>query len=115
MKSSLPLVAHSASTAELASTCASSGKRTVKDDWQTNTLAKLRGILSASRKNVLEIFQEFDTNNSGAISQVEFKNGIRKLNLGLTSREIDDLMIRLDTNGDGKIDIKEFTRYMGVT
>lgn len=49
-----------------------------------------------------------DTDWSGKLSAVEFRNGIRKLGLGLTSREIDQLMIRLDTNQDGLIDYKEF-------
>jgi len=39
---------------------------------------------------------------------VEFRNAIRKLNLGLTSREIDKLMLRIDSNQDGKIDYNEF-------
>ena len=34
----------------------------------------------------------------------EFRNAIRRLGLGITSREIDTLMQRIDTNGDGKID-----------
>ena len=42
------------------------------------------------------------------ISQVEFRNAIRRLNLGLTSREIDKMMTRIDSNADGKIDWKEF-------
>ena len=39
---------------------------------------------------------------------VEFRNALRKLNLGLTSREIDKLMARIDSNSDGKIDWQEF-------
>jgi len=34
---------------------------------------------------------------------------LRKLNLGLTAREIDKIMLRIDTNQDGKIDYKEFS------
>lgn len=39
---------------------------------------------------------------------IEFRNAIRKLGLGITSREIDQLMTRIDTNGDGRIDYYEF-------
>jgi Ca2+-binding EF-hand superfamily protein len=39
---------------------------------------------------------------------VEFRNALRKLNLGLTSREIDKLMAKIDSNSDGKIDWQEF-------
>jgi len=39
---------------------------------------------------------------------VEFRNAIRRFGLGITSREIDQLMQKIDTNGDGKIDYQEF-------
>jgi len=56
-----------------------------------------------------------DANSNGVISLMEFRNGIRKLGLGMTSLEIDDLLACLDTNGDGKIDYKEFMSYMGIS
>jgi hypothetical protein len=33
---------------------------------------------------------------------------MRKLNLGLTSREMDKIMQKIDTNNDGKVDYREF-------
>ena len=39
---------------------------------------------------------------------MEFKNALRKLKIGLTSKEIDVLLKVCDENGDGQIDIKEF-------
>ena len=39
---------------------------------------------------------------------MEFRNALRKLNLAVTSREIDKLIAKIDTNADGKIDWKEF-------
>ena len=75
---------------------------------------KLRQIIRSSAKSFEEIFREFDEDKNGYISQVEFRNAIRKLNLGLTSREIDQLMVKIDTNQDGKIDWKEFTAKFKV-
>lgn len=49
-----------------------------------------------------------DSDGNGVISQVEFRNAIKQLKLGLKSTEIDQLMSRIDTNNDGKIDWKEF-------
>ena len=49
-----------------------------------------------------------DEDGNGFISEVEFRNAIRKLNLGLTSREIDQLMRKIDANSDGKISWHEF-------
>ena len=55
-----------------------------------------------------QIFRDFDEDGNGYISQVEFRNAIRRLGLGLVSREIDALMLKFDTNQDGKIDYSEF-------
>jgi Ca2+-binding EF-hand superfamily protein len=46
---------------------------------------------------------------------VEFRNAIRQLNLGLTAREIDKVMLRIDTNSDGKIDYNEFMSKFKTT
>ena len=56
-----------------------------------------------------QVFNEFDSDGNGFITRVEFRNALRKLNLGLTAREIDKIMLRIDTNQDGKIDYKEFS------
>ena len=62
----------------------------------------------------------FDKDGSGCISSQEFQNGIRNLGLGVTNKEIEELMKAIDkkdlTNhtrydyirGDGKINMKEF-------
>ena len=49
-----------------------------------------------------------DSDGNGFVSEVEFRNAIRKLNLGMTSREIDQLMRKIDSNSDGKISWQEF-------
>ena len=57
---------------------------------------KLRGILKASNMDLKDVFAQFDSDGSGKISNLEFKNALRQLNLGLTSKEID---ILLDESG----------------
>jgi Ca2+-binding EF-hand superfamily protein len=42
------------------------------------------------------------------LTLVEFRNAIRKLGLGLSSKEIDTIMTRSDINGDQMIDYREF-------
>ena len=64
--------------------------------------------MKTSTRSLKDIFSEIDTDGNGWISQVEFRNAIRRLNLGLTSKQIDQLIARLDVNGDGKIDYDEF-------
>ena len=76
--------------------------------WDNDVLEKLRNIIRTSSKSFEQIFREFDEDKNGYISQMEFRNAIRKLNLGLTSREIDNLMKKIDANQDGLIDWQEF-------
>ena len=46
---------------------------------------------------------------------MEFRNAIRKLNLGISSKEIDKLMVMIDANKDGLIDYNEFLAKFSVT
>ena len=71
-------------------------------------IERLRVVIATSTKSLREIFDEFDEDRNGFITQVEFRNAIRRLGLGVTSREIDQVLFRIDTNGDGKIDYQEF-------
>ena len=72
--------------------------------WNVDTFEKLRQIIKTSSQSFEDIFREYDHDRNGTISQVEFRNALRKLNLGLTSREIDKLMDKIDTQIDGGID-----------
>jgi len=51
-----------------------------------------------------------DVDRSGDVSNLEFINAIRKLNLGLNLKEIEDLIMYCDSNQDGKISFNEFIR-----
>lgn len=76
--------------------------------WDNNMLERLRIIIQTSPKTIQQIFNEFDEDGNGFVTNVEFRNAIRRLGLGITSREIDQLMGQIDTNQDGKIDYQEF-------
>lgn len=83
--------------------------------WEADIIEKLRQIIRSSSLTFEDIFKKFDEDGNGFISSIEFRNAIRKLNLGLSSREIDLIMKRVDTNGDGKIDWKEFVAKFKTT
>lgn len=76
--------------------------------WSNDIMEKLRTIIKASPYNIKQLFKQMDTDKSGKLTAQEFRNGVRKLGVGLTSREIDQILIRVDTNQDGLIDYKEF-------
>ena len=71
--------------------------------------------MKTSARPLKEIFSEFDVDGNGVVTAVEFRNAIRKLNLGLSSKEIDQLMMRIDANSDGMIDYNEFSSKFGTS
>lgn len=70
------------------------------------------------------MFKIFDRDGSGYVTNLEFQNAIRNLGLGVTNKEIEELMKAIDKKdlsnhtrydyirGDGKINMKEFINSM---
>ena len=73
-------------------------------------LKKLQALIRASPYSLEDVFKQMDTDSSGVISAIEFRKAIRKLGLGLTAKDIDALLSRIDTNNDGQIDWQEFSK-----
>ncbi|KAF1330743.1 Cysteine protease family, partial [Globisporangium splendens] len=70
---------------------------------------------SEERRKVLEdIFQSFDTDNSGSLSADEFSLAIDKLNIqpALTEEQKQHLLAQFDTNRDGEISLNEFRDWI---
>jgi Ca2+-binding EF-hand superfamily protein len=65
-------------------------------------------MLRATNKNIFEIFKTFDTDGSGELSNLEFKNALRSLNIALTAKEIDLILNYCDNSGDGVVNYREF-------
>jgi Ca2+-binding EF-hand superfamily protein len=59
------------------------------ENWEHDVLEKLKQIIKSSSMNLRQIFNQMDCDGNGFITQVEFRNAVRQLGLGLTSREID--------------------------
>ena len=56
-----------------------------------------------------EIFESFDEDGNGYITPIEFRNAVRKLNINLSAKEIDEIIRVVDRNLDGMIDWLEFS------
>jgi|SaaInlStandDraft_7_1057024.scaffolds.fasta_scaffold34571_1 Ca2+-binding EF-hand superfamily protein len=57
---------------------------------------------------VMDMFKQADADNSGALSLKELRNCLRTANLGLSNKEIREIMMMADDNGDGCIQYEEF-------
>lgn len=69
------------------------------------------GLLSSFQPNLDElkrVFDKFDRNKDGKISQEEYKAILRALGKGSTNRDVQKIFEIADMDGDGFIDFKEF-------
>ena len=83
--------------------------RAIEPD-KSDVLSKMRQFIKASHKTLKQIFQEIDQSGQGVVTNLEFREGIRKLLIGITSKEIDDLINAVDINADGRVDWIEFCK-----
>ncbi|RUS88897.1 hypothetical protein EGW08_003336 [Elysia chlorotica] len=59
-----------------------------------------------------DAFEMFDTDHNGYIDADEFKTFMMTLGDQMTEEQVSEMMKEVDTNGDGKIDYKEFCAHM---
>ncbi len=53
---------------------------------------EVKALLRENRVNLDTAFDAFDRNRDGRISRQEFTSGLQALNIGLTGRQIDEVM-----------------------
>jgi len=70
--------------------------------------SKLKTYLRTSSKTLVQVFGKYDPDNTGTISNLEFKEAIRTLNIGFTSREIDVLIKYIEPTRDNRINYYDF-------
>eukprot|EP01043_Picozoa_sp_COSAG02_P058639 COSAG02_NODE_7334_length_3059_cov_2.657770_4_plen_222_part_00 len=64
------------------------------------------------RKAVLtKLFRTVDTDQSGEIDATELGNALNSLGLKLSHQELRAIMMRLDSDGNGSIDLQEFIEH----
>ncbi|KAJ7956734.1 calmodulin-like protein 3 [Quillaja saponaria] len=55
-----------------------------------------------------KVFATFDKNGDGFITKQELKESMRNIRIFMTDKEVDEIMGKVDSNGDGLIDFDEF-------
>ncbi|XP_059655581.1 probable calcium-binding protein CML16 [Cornus florida] len=66
-----------------------------------------------NQEQLLEVFRSFDRDGNGYITAAELAGQMSKMGHPLTYRELSEMMIEADTNGDGVISFNEFASIMG--
>jgi len=61
---------------------------------------------------IREAFSVFDTDGSGSITHEEFRVQIQSVKADITPEEVDEIILEADVNGDGEIDLLEFSRML---
>jgi len=60
--------------------------------------------MRAVSNNLKKVFMSMDESKSGSLPTIQFRQAIRKLNLGLSSGEIDQITNYCDIDNSGDID-----------
>lgn len=61
---------------------------------------------------VRTLFQQFDLNNDGFVTPEEIKRSMLSLGKNISVEESQNMVRQVDSNGDGKLDQKEFCELM---
>jgi calmodulin len=66
--------------------------------------------MSVSESEIKAAFDQFDADNSGAITKDEIKKVCEALGVDASKSEVDALINEADADGDGKIQYEEFKK-----
>ena len=64
------------------------------------------------RRKSLKLLKMFDTDGDGQLSISEWQTVLSRMGMKLSSKEEKALFRNVDSNGDGKIDLDEFMKYL---
>jgi len=75
----------------------------------------LRDFLADSSKRVMDLFHEWDGDNSGEIDVLEFRQAVLALGFEADATAIDAVFAELDVDGTGSIEYEELNRLLKVS
>ncbi|PON77058.1 Parvalbumin [Parasponia andersonii] len=61
-----------------------------------------------NRAELRRVFATFDKNNDGFITKEELRESLKNIRIFVTEKEVEEMVLKLDANGDGLIDFEEF-------
>jgi len=73
---------------------------------------QLRDALTKNSMRVIDLFREWDDDNSGTVSKKEFIRAMRQMGYEASKEEIGKLFASWDPDGSGMIEIKELNKQL---
>ena len=81
--------------------------------YDLDPLEKIKKLISSSKNEFKSEFIKYiNESSNGMANQFEFRNMIKKLGLGLTNKEIEDIIHKSGQNSDGNINLINFMNYI---
>ncbi len=74
-----------------------------------------RRIIFSEAKSLTEAFLMIDTKRTGFCDAEEFRAVFQRASIEMSAAEVRALIAAYDSNGDGKIDLKELTQLLNTT
>ncbi|XWS70731.1 hypothetical protein CRYUN_Cryun03dG0073000 [Craigia yunnanensis] len=77
----------------------------------SKTITQVISTKERSDSNKVElkrVFSTFDKNGDGFITKQELKESLKNIRLFMTEKEVEEMVVKVDANGDGLIDFDEF-------
>ncbi|MBA0686499.1 hypothetical protein Goari_014098 [Gossypium aridum] len=68
-----------------------------------------------SLEDMRAVFNKFDKNGDGKICRDELKSTLSALGFSFSSDEVDLIMLEMDKDGNGYIDVEEFIAFHGIS
>ena len=76
------------------------------------TIAPNRQAFGQSIKSIESIFIAMDEDGNGRLERHEFREGLKRLDLGINSTQFVELLKGFDADGSGDIDYAEFENFL---
>ena len=68
-----------------------------------------RMLYGEAEDHTMKLFQRMDRQGKGYLSALDLKRGMKLIGLSLTNEQVEQLIIEMDDNGDGKIQPEELS------
>lgn len=84
------------------------GEDFVRGVYAADVFDKLKLYIRTGKTSIVDLFKEIDQDHTGRVTTLEFRNVIKKLNLGFTSIQINQLLDFADVLSDGTLEYNSF-------